>query len=466
MTGPETGGGDTPQPRRGFAGFRALIAAHRTKSLVASIAAQNGLRLISNLVLTRLLAPEAFGAIGVITSVSVVLTMLMDMGYHPYIVRAKGADEGRSLDVIWTLKLVRGALLTALMFAAADPIAGALAKPELADPIRAASFLFLLEGVKSLHPHVAERQRRISYVAAVELLAIVVQVTISIAAAFALGSLWALVIGMYAGAGATAIFSYALYPGGAHRIAFDRDVAARLWNYARVIIPSSIVVLFTGQADKFVLGRLLSLEAFGLYSLAATLVGASRQIVTAWINRVLFPLFAETARTDPARLGALAYSSRRRFGLALALALGAVAGGGALIARILFDDRYLGAGPYISLLSIAPICLIGTTAAEAVAVSLERLRGVFTAHLIRLGWLLVAGFALFRMFGVFGFVAAVSLMEAVALIYWWSQLKSFGVLRLREEGLYFAVAAIGAAIGFGAQLAAERLIAAGLLPMF
>ena len=56
---------------------RRSLAANRVPVLFGAFAAQNVLRLASNLVLTRLLAPEAFGVIGVLMSINYVLMMLI-----------------------------------------------------------------------------------------------------------------------------------------------------------------------------------------------------------------------------------------------------------------------------------------------------------------------------------------------------------------------------------------------------
>jgi O-antigen/teichoic acid export membrane protein len=449
-----------------IAGARKAIASNSVPVLVSVITATNFLRIVSNLILTRLLAPEAFGVVGVLSSVTVILQMLTDMGYHAFIVRSREADDRRFLDVIWTIRLVRAVLLAVVMFIGAGALAGAFAKPELQTPIMAASFLFLLEGARSLNPIVAQRARRVSYVSVVEFAAFILQMTITIGAAFALRSFWAIIVGMYANALVLVIFSYTVYPGGLHRLRWDRRIGAELWLFARIVVVSSAITLLISQADKIFIGRTLSLEEFGLYMLAVNVTLAPLGLIRTYVLRVLFPLFAETARDAADALGKVYYASRRRMTLILAFLLGGGVGGGHLLVRLLFDDRYLGAGVYVSLLCFAPLFSLMTLPAEQLLIVLGRIRTALEANVVRFLWIIVAAPLGLHFYGVVGLVAAFALIEAPAAIYWLARLRKSGYLDWREEIAPLALALAGAAIGFGANRLAEFLIASGMLPAF
>ncbi len=449
-----------------IAGARRAIAANSVPVMVATIAATNALRIVGNLVLTRILAPEAFGVVGVLSSIAVILQMLTDMGYHAFVVRSREADDRRFLDVIWTIRLVRAAILTIVMFAGAGALSAAFDKPELRTPIMAASFLFLIEAARSMNPIVAERARRVSYVSVVEFAAFILQMAATIAAAFVLKSFWAIIFGMYAGAFVAAVFSYALYPGAPHRLRWDRRISAELWRFARVVVLSSSITLVLSQADKIFIGRTLTLDQFGLYMLAVNLTLAALGLIRTYVLRVLFPLYAETARDAPEALTKIYYAARRRMTLVLAFLLGGGIGGGHLIVRILFDDRYLGAGVYVSLLCLSPLFSLMTLPAEQLLVALGRIRSALEANVVRFCWIVVAAPLGLHYYGVVGLVAAFALIEFAAAIYWQARLRKSGHFNWREEAAPLAVAALGAAIGFGADRLADHLTASGALPAF
>jgi O-antigen/teichoic acid export membrane protein len=454
------------QPGLSVAALRRAVARHAAPVMVTTLAATNILRIFSNLILTRLLAPEAFGIIGVLTSVTFVLQMVTDMGYHAFVVRSREADQRHFLNVVWTIRLFRSVVLTALMFSCAGLLADAFNKPELTTPIRAASFLFLFEGLRSLYFYTAERARRASYVTVVEFAIFILQTIITIAAAFVIQSFWAIVIGMYAAAILNAIFSYTLFEGGLHKIAFDKRIGGELWAFARIVVASSIITIILGQADKVFVGRSLTLELFGLYMLAVNITGAALRLINVYVARLVFPTLAETQRTAPETLRKVYYACRRRMTIGLAFLLGGGIGGGHLLVRILFDERYLGSGIFVSLLSIPPLFILLTHPAENLLVVLGRIKSGLEANIVRLAWIAIAAPLAFYLYGLMGLVTAFATIEVAAVCYWWWRVGKTGYLDWREEALPLAAAALGGAIGFAADRLVSFLIAANALPAF
>lgn len=430
------------------------------------MAATNVFRLFGNLIITRILAPEAFGVIGVITSITFFLTMLTDMGFRPFVVRARESDNPEFLDVIWTIRLGRSVLLTVLMFVGAGALAQAFDKPELQIPIAAASFLFLLEGIHSLAFFTAERARRIAYTSLLGLGAFVFQTIVAIIAAALMKSFWAIILSMYAGSAFRVFLSYAAFKNSRRRFRFSREVSTELWRFSRYIIASGVIAILLRQADKLFLARMIPLEVFGLYMLASNMARSPTQLVGEYANRILMPHYAEAYREKPETLGALYYDSRRRLTLFLAFVIGGGIGGGELIFRILFDDRYLGAGLYFSLLCFSPLFRLSTHPAERIMVVYGKVRTTVEANLVRLAWVVIAAPIGFKLFGVIGLITAFALIELPTMFYWWTRLHARSVLKIREELALLGAGAIGAAIGFGVNSLAVELIARGVLPAF
>ena len=88
-----------------------------------SFAITQGLRLASNLVLTRLLFPEAFGLMALVSVVVVGLQMFSDTGVGPAISRSPRGDDSTFLDTAWTINLIRGVLRWGLTCALAGSLA-------------------------------------------------------------------------------------------------------------------------------------------------------------------------------------------------------------------------------------------------------------------------------------------------------------------------------------------------------
>jgi len=449
-----------------FASMRRFVAGRRLGALVGSHSIISVLRIAGNLVLTRLLAPEAFGAVGVITAVSYFLTMLTDMGFNGFVIRHRDGDKPHFLNVVWTARLIRNVLLCALMFAFAGPLAAAFGKSELTAAITVCSFIILIDGLRSMSFVLAERQRRVAYVSAVELAAFVIQTATAVLAASLLGTYWAIVIAMFAGAIANLVFSYALFAHSLQRPAFDRRILKDLFDFAKFVMPSSAITLAISQADRIVVGRRLGLADFGLYMIGVNLAAAAKGLINAWAARIIYPQFAELGRTAPDAAAASYYPNRRKLALLLAAPLGAMTGGGELLARILFPPDYLGAGVYISLLALGPLLSLITLPAEMAMVALGRTRGTLEANIVRLVWVVVAAPLGLLHAGLLGLVAAFALMELPTAFFWFWRFHRAGMLNIGEEALLLGLACIGGAAGFGAQLAVNHWIEGGILPPF
>ena len=69
------------------------------------------IRFGSNLVMTRLLMPEAFGVMSIATTVMVGLAMFSDLGLRQFIVQSSRGNDPSYLNTAWAIQILRGALL-------------------------------------------------------------------------------------------------------------------------------------------------------------------------------------------------------------------------------------------------------------------------------------------------------------------------------------------------------------------
>jgi O-antigen/teichoic acid export membrane protein len=85
---------------------------------------------------------------------------------------------------------------------------------------------------------------------------------------------------------------------------FRSTILVGVWKYAAAISANSVVGIVLTQLDKVVLSKILSLEMFGYYSLAAT-VGSAIWMIILPFNSAIFPRFVqlhEGMQTDELRL--------------------------------------------------------------------------------------------------------------------------------------------------------------------
>lgn len=423
------------------------IALRDTNIVVASVVLNNLLRAVSSVILTRLLVPEVFGIAGVIASVSFTLALMSDLGFQAFVVRHQDGDRARFLDTVWTIQLIRSALLTLMMLVLAAPIANLMGKPELAPLIAVAAFTFVLEGVASLTLFIAIRQRMILRLSLLELVVAVAQLVVAAVLAWIWHDYWAILIALLAASALKSVLSYLVFPDGFRRLALDRRYLHDLWRFARFVTGSSIITLVLLQSDKLVLAKLMPLDQFGLYILAGNLATAPLAFASAYASRVLYPAYAQAFRDEITDLRQFLYAKRWLPSLLYTCAAGGLIGSAPLLVAILYDPRYQGAAIYLQLLAITPLFALASNAANEALTATGRIGATFQASIVKLTWLALAAPAGYLLGKEIGLVAAVGLMEPAVVLFKWTQLHRARLLDLWREGLFLLAGAAGFAMG-------------------
>ena len=277
-------------PRRALA-----FALRDTNVVVASVIFNNLLRALSSVILTRLLVPEVFGIAGLIGALAFTLSLMSDLGFQAFVVRHQDGDKARFLDTVWTVALIRSALLTLLLIAMSGPIAVMIGSPELAPIIAASSLIFVVEGVASVSLLTAIRHRKILRLSLLEASVAIFQFVAAAILAYFWRNYWAILASLLMGGALKSLLSYLCFSDSLRRLALDRQYLKDLWGFARFVTGSSIITVVLVQSDKFVLAALMPLEAFGLYVLAGNLASAPLAFASAYASRVLYPAPNPTA---------------------------------------------------------------------------------------------------------------------------------------------------------------------------
>ncbi|MGN6123520.1 MAG: oligosaccharide flippase family protein [Sphingomonas oligoaromativorans] len=409
--------------------------------------ASNGMRIVSTIVLTRILAPSDYGVVGVTSAILMVMFMISDFGFGVYIVQHPQGDDPRRLDAIWTIRLFRSILLFVALLALSQPIAMLLEKPEMGIIIASTSFQFLLDGGSSLASYTAVREQKLGRLSTLDVIASIAQTLFGIILAILLRNFWAILIANLLGGLLRAVLSYAMFEGSRRSFFYDRVEAAALWRFGKTVASAHTLQIMLSNVDKFVLSRLFPLGTFGLYSLASNLAGAPSMFTSLYPNRVLLPTYAATARERPEQLADEYYRTRRLTMIGYLLAMGGFVGMAPAIVHLLYDTRYSEAAIFLRILALAPAVALNNYAAREVLIVVGRVKTLFYANIVRMIWLAVAGSTGFAMFGPMGLIVTVGLIEVPVMFYCWFALAQSRLFRLNEELLMLA--ALGAGIGLG-----------------
>ena len=311
------------------------------------------LRFASNLVLTRLLFPEAFGLMALVQVVIGGMLMLSDVGLRGSVVQNARGDDPVFLNTVWTVQILRGVVLWAIVSLLGGVFAGVFDQPELTYILPVAGLTLIIQGLYSTKVLTAQRHLQLGRHAWLTLIAQAIGLVMMSALAYMLQSVWALVSGMLVHP-AIAVVLYARYlEGHSDRLALERDSLRDIFNLGKFLTVSSIATYVMTQSDRAVLGTIISIDLLGIYGLALALTMIPMRLTQRLAGSVVFPLYRMRHPLDSAANQRNLFRVRRMLvtgGLAL---LGTIALLGPWLVDVLYDDRYQAAGATSVLLAAA-----------------------------------------------------------------------------------------------------------------
>lgn len=319
------------------------------------------LRLVGNLIMVRLLAPEAFGLMSAVMVLHMGLSLFADIGILQSVMRSDKGEEPRFLRIVWCVQILRGFALAAglAVIAFAIQIWGPeLAGPDTvyADP-RLPSLLYvwtitvLARGFESSTTLLARRRMQLGRFTAMEISAQAVGIVAMVGLGIWLGTVWALLLGQVVAALFRVVLSHTMFPGPRMGFAWDRDETRDLWSFGKWLIIASLGGFFSTQADRLILGTLIAKDLLGIYAIAVVWTQMGLQLMQRIGGAIFIPSFSTILRERPGRIGAALNRTVRVFSLAswgMFLALAVL--GGVLI-DLLYPPAYEAAKIFVPLLA-------------------------------------------------------------------------------------------------------------------
>lgn len=414
------------------------------------------IRLASNLILTRLLFPEAFGMMALTMVFLQGLQMFSDVGVAPAIQQSRRGDDPDFLDTAWTIQVVRGFCLWLAACALAWPAAQIYGEPMLLLLLPGMGLTLIVQGFNPTKMETANRHLMLGRVTLLEVATQVIGTLVAVALAFWLRSVWALVISGIFSMTVQLWLNAVFLPGRRNRFRWERAAARELIHFGKWIFLSTLVGFLFHQGDKIILGRVLPIDQFGVYNIGYFLASFPMMLGLMITRKVLIPIYRETPPgADPANFAKL---RKMRVLVSTALmALQAVfAASGVWLVEMLYDSRYAMAGPVAVVIAIAQIPLVVALTYDQTAVAAGDSRRFFLLQATRACLMVTGLLAGYQAAGLLGALAG----QGLAMIAVYPVVVRLARKMQAWDPLHDLVfAAIGLVIGLGAwALNAEAIL--------
>lgn len=298
------------------------------------------LRFGNNLILTRILIPEYFGLMALVTTFRVGLELFSDIGIAQNIVNSKRGDDPVFLNTAWTLQVIRGFAIWGICILLTFPAAKFYNEPRLIGLIPIVVCYSVLDGFTSTSVHSLHRRMELGKLSIYELILQALYFLTLIVLVWLYPSIWTLALGTLTGGIYRVVSSYWLIPEYSNRFAWEPAAVKEILSFGKWMFIASALMFAAEQADRLVLAKILSFQMLGVYTVAYTLASIPREVIKHLSHRVIFPAISQQADLPRTSLRLKIIHQRRIILLGFGVALAALITVGDLIVAILYDRRY------------------------------------------------------------------------------------------------------------------------------
>jgi O-antigen/teichoic acid export membrane protein len=414
---------------------------------IGGFGAQQILRLGSNLILTRLLFPAAFGLSAIVLTIAMGLGMISDLAVQPCVIQSKRGDELAFLNTAFTLQAMRGCGLALLMMALAKPAALFYHEPVLTKLVCLGSLNLVISGLHSTSIFTLRRRVTLGWINALDLFQSIVGTIFTILIARAYPRPEALIFGIIGGSLVNTVASHFLPVPYRNKFHWDKPAAEEIGRFGRWVFGSSAATFLGGQSDRILLGRFLGASWLGVYGIAVNLTESLSSLVTRVISGVLYPAVSHAARDSESDFSRFYYRLRLRLDTASMTATGLLGGLGSWIISTLWDQRYANAAWIVQVLCVRVAITLIVSPTEMCLFALGQTRYLFLRSTTRLIGTLIAIPLGWSLGGVKGVVWGTVIAEIPTIFAVWPRSRALGILRIRRELIPFAIFAAAYALG-------------------
>ena len=265
-----------------------------------SYAVVQGFRLVNNVILARLLAPELFGIMLIVNTLRTGVELLSDIGIGQNIVSSKNGENPEFYNTAWTLQIIRGIILSIICVSLTYPISVFYSSNTIYKIMPLASSILLLSGFHSIGRFLAQKRLQLKAVSIYDMFVGFSSLIIHISCALYVQSIWALVYGGVMSSMVSLTGSFFVVKNLKVRIFISRKFVSEIIHFGKWILISTVVFFLAMNFDRLYLARGLPFQILGIYGVARSLSDVLSSLVVHIGGLVIFPMVAASGHSKDA----------------------------------------------------------------------------------------------------------------------------------------------------------------------
>jgi len=276
--------------------LRKKTVAGAAVTLTAQIGADIS-QLIGSVILARLLTPDDFGLVLMVTAFSLLLMNFGVNGFTEVIIQQDDLRHSHVNTIFW-INLACSGMLTLIFMALGPVIAGFYGKPELIPITVAMALSILFAGLSTQHMAILRRNMQFHAAVGTELVALILSYVLAIILALRGFGYWALVARQI-------LFPFLLSLGGWALCGWRPGLPARaggigsMLKYAMSTYGTFAMNYFQRNLDKVLIGRFLGTLSLGNYDRAYTLFALPASQLTVPLTNVSLAALSRLKQDPP-----------------------------------------------------------------------------------------------------------------------------------------------------------------------
>jgi teichuronic acid exporter len=333
----------------------ASLRQRATSGLIWSIAqqiGQQGVRFVVQLVLARILLPEEFGLVAMISVFLTIGNMIAQAGMGSALVQAKELTD-TDIRTVFTLNILVGLLMVAALWLAAPYISEFYKQSELILLLRVMALAVFLQQVGAVHASLLGRELKYREVMFANFPGMLISGTVGIGLALFGFGVWALVAQAIVMPLITSAFLWK-FSGWMPHFAFSRSSIAKLFPFGWRVAANQLLNAIFNNIYVLVIGRIYPVAEVAYYQRAKSFQNLTTMNILQVFNRVAFPVFSRLhgEESDRARKGYFKLLTVAAWtAIPLVALMGAVA---EPMIVLLLTEKWISTVPYLQVL-----CAIG-----------------------------------------------------------------------------------------------------------
>lgn len=244
---------------------------------------------ITNLILARILAPEAFGILATVTMVTSFADMLTDAGFQKYLIQhnfLSKKDLHKSANVAFITNFSISFVAWVFIAIFRNPIASFLGNDGLGLAVAIASMQIPITALSSIQMALYKRTFDFKTLFYRRIISIIIPFIVTIPLALLGLDYWSLIIGTLAGQIANAII-LTVKSEWKPKLFFDFKILRKMFSFSIWTLIDSIVIWLCSYIDVFIIGHIFNSYYLGLYNNSINIVNAVMNVITSAIMPVL-----------------------------------------------------------------------------------------------------------------------------------------------------------------------------------